>query len=192
MRNSNIEILRFMLMFSIFIWHVFCHGYEFTDGLIGMYNYQGSLPLALAICSLTCPASYCFFFITGYYGINFSASKFITILLWMVSASLIAVAYKYFVLHEFCLYDIYASFLPFHLNKWWFMTCYLLLFLLSPFINKALPLLEKSLIRNLFLTIYCILIFRLVLLVPNCGSNILGGGYLCIVWGDTFECLMLS
>lgn len=181
MRNSNIEILRFSLMAAIFIWHVFCHGYEFCDGLLGMSTYGNTLPLALFICAVTCPASYCFFFITGYYGVRFSSKKIIAIFSWMISASLLGVLYKYFFLHQFVPYEIYSSLLPFHLDRWWFMTCYLILFLLSPFINKALPLLEKKELRLIFLTIYGILLYRFVLLVPNAGSNILGGVLLYIL-----------
>ena len=165
-------------MLAIFVWHVFCHGYEFTDGLIGMAQYGRSLPFALLICAITCPASYCFFFITGYYGINFSPKKLLAILLWMISASFLGVFFKYYFLHQFGLYELYSSLLPFHLDRWWFMTCYIVLFLLSPFINKALPIINNRDLHLMFWTVYGILLYRFILLVPNTGSNILGGALL--------------
>lgn len=45
-RNTNIEIFRFVLMVAIFIGHTIVLGLDFVDGQVGMYEYYRWLLLA--------------------------------------------------------------------------------------------------------------------------------------------------
>ena len=156
-RNTNVEILRFTLMIAIVLWHVIVHGFDFVDGKEGMASYVGCLPNAFLWCALLSPATYCFVFISGYYGIHFSVRKLLSLLLSLLLVAVGCASYKY-ICGGGSLYSIYASFIPLAFNKWWFITAYVTLYILSPFINKALLQLTKRQVLILLLCVYGILL----------------------------------
>lgn len=68
------EVLRLVLMLAIFAWHILVHGYGFKDvAQSGMALTGNGAGIILA--SLFAPATYCFMFISGYYGMKFSVKK---------------------------------------------------------------------------------------------------------------------
>lgn len=71
-RNSNIELLRFILMFFIFLWHILVHAYEIKSG---PYSSVQATHIQLIMCSIFVPSVNCFMLISGYYGINFTKDK---------------------------------------------------------------------------------------------------------------------
>lgn len=173
MRNTNIEILRFVLMVAIFLWHTIVLGFGFVDGQQGMYDFDGNIPVIFFLCSLLAPATYCFVFISGYYGIKFSISKLLNLLLWLIIVAVLCGAYHYWQ-GQVSWYEVYASFLPLVHNKWWFVTAFVTLFLVAPFINTAIQQLSNKQIVGVLLVLYGILIYRWLLLVPNAGSSFIG------------------
>ena len=173
MRNTHIEILRFVLMVAIFVWHVIVWGLGFVDGQQGMFEYEGNMPVMFFLCSLLAPATYCFVFISGYYGIRFSYSKFLNLLLWLIAVALVCGIYRY-QQGQTTWYEIYSAFMPLAHNRWWFMTAYFTLFLVSPFINIALQYLTKKQIIGFLLMLYAILLYRWVILVSCAGSSFVG------------------
>lgn len=71
-RNTNIEVFRLLLMLSIFCWHILMHGVglkNMSDGYVNDFVYKAFL------CAFFAPATYCFMFVSGFYGINFSLKK---------------------------------------------------------------------------------------------------------------------
>ena len=172
-RNTNVEILRFVLMCAIFLWHTYMHGFGFTHKALGMFSYPGSLPLAFFVCSILSPATYCFVFISGYYGIHFSWKRLLNMLLWTVIVALIHVAYSYY-MGCGSLKSLYSSFLPLSHNRWWFITAYILLYILSPIVNVAIETMPHKQTILILAVIYSILIYRLIALVPNAGSDFIG------------------
>ena len=67
-RNSNIEILRLVLMVAILGWHILIYGFGLKDMESTTCISEGCFPnenMALALTSLFAPATYCFMFITG-------------------------------------------------------------------------------------------------------------------------------
>ena len=173
MRNTNIEILRFVLMVAIFVWHTIVLGLGFVDGQQGMYEYSGNTPLMFLLCSLLAPATYCFVFVSGYYGIKFSVSKLLNLLLWLVIVALSCSVYRY--LHgETTWYELYSAFLPLVHNRWWFITAFVALFIVAPFVNIGINYLSKTQIVGILLVLYGILIYRWVMMASNAGSSFLG------------------
>lgn len=82
------EVLRLVLMLAIFAWHILVHGYGFKDvAQSGMALTGNGAGIILA--SLFAPATYCFMFISGYYGMKFSVKKGLTIELWLVITSIL-------------------------------------------------------------------------------------------------------
>lgn len=70
-RNSTVEVLRFILMFFIIIWHSMVHGIGLTH-IEKIPDFGFDYFPQLIICAITCICVDCFMFISGYYGIRFS------------------------------------------------------------------------------------------------------------------------
>lgn len=86
-RNTNIEVLRLVLMMAIFCWHILVHGYGFKN--IGGGSMEGITDeTGIVLSALFAPATYCFMFISGYYGIRFSVKKGISMEIWLIIISL--------------------------------------------------------------------------------------------------------
>lgn len=168
-------------MIAIFVWHVFCHGFSFTDGNVGMSEYPGNLFCALFLCSLCVPASYCFFFITGFFGIKLSVQKLLSIILWMFIVSFMDVGYKYYISHEVNYFRLYTSLLPLWINKWWFISSYLTIYILSPMLNKSIEILGGKEIKKILWVLFAIIFYRFIILVPNAGSSFFGGVFMYIL-----------
>lgn len=79
-----------------------------------------------------------FIIISGYFGLHFRPSRAVSLWLTMLFYSLLI----FFVMgmtasHGIQWSSLYAALTPVSSSKWWFMTCYFVLFILSPFINKV-------------------------------------------------------
>ncbi len=70
-RESNIELLRILLLLFICFWHVIVHGYKFA------FIKDTGVPLNAEwldfFASFLCPAVNTFVLISGYFGIHYSA-----------------------------------------------------------------------------------------------------------------------
>lgn len=77
-RNSSIELLRYLLMFFIVIWHSLVHGIGLTN-IGGIPDFGIKYLPSLIICSIVCVSVDCFMFISGYFGIRFTWKGFISI-----------------------------------------------------------------------------------------------------------------
>lgn len=69
-RNSSIELLRYLLMFFIVIWHSLVHGIGLTN-IGGIPDFGIHYLPSLILCSIACVSVDCFMFISGYFGIRF-------------------------------------------------------------------------------------------------------------------------
>lgn len=141
-RLSNIEILRLLCILLIVGAHV--SGAYWKDLLflereiVLLYNSFSGMAVTL------------FVLISGYFGIKFKKSKLLTLvnIVWFYSVVL-------------CLFkisitgnnsqEILRSFFPLLSYKYWFATCYVIIFVLSPFINILLENLTKKQFRWLII-----------------------------------------
>jgi len=150
-RNTNIEVLRLLLMCFIFFGHVIGHGLD-------MYHveYGGSHhALLLCLSSLFAPSVFCFMFISGFYGIRFSLRKFMLLAV-MVLLALAAVQLRWIWLDGFSL----SSLDPF--GPWWFMNYYMVIFILSPLIEKGVLRMDKGAFQVLLFVLLCFIVLELV------------------------------
>lgn len=139
-RNSNIELLRFVLMTSICIWHVLVHGLNYKA--IGTVVVEhGSINLIL-MCILV-PSVNCFMLISGYYGIRFSGKKMFQFMFQAFFYFAIGTVINYVIWNDFNI-RLLKHIFPIMTNQWWFLTCYFILLILSPIINKGIESLQKS------------------------------------------------
>lgn len=147
------EVLRLVLMLAIFAWHILVHGYGFKDvAQSGMALTGNGAGIILA--SLFAPATYCFMFISGYYGMKFSVKKGLTIELWLLITSLLTFFICTFFFWPFSSGGFFKACFPISSMRWWFMTYYMIIFLLSPILNRGC----ESLGKNGFLLIISLLV----------------------------------
>lgn len=159
MRNSNIEILRIISMIFIVLSHYSVHGGVIKNALPLCFN-----QILLNIIVLGNIGVIIFVLITGYFLIdsdNFSLKKILKIILqvWFYSV-IIYVISCIFGLTEFSKYEFLVNFLPIISKRYGFVTCYVVIYIFHPFINKFLKCLTKK-DYNLFLII-SLIIFSII------------------------------
>lgn len=133
-RNSNIEMLRLLLMLFICYWHFVIYGLGFHD--LGKTNYDYNTAVTTFWCSLFVPAVNCFVFISGWYGMRFKIKKFTTLAIFGFLCFIVCEIIKYaagkpvggVIFHLF----------PISCYNWWFFTAYMQLFLIAPFIEYGI------------------------------------------------------
>lgn len=137
-RDSNLELLRIVCMLFILMHHfvdyVFYPDLAACDGNMGWYR-----AVCVAINGFVYVGVNCFILISGYYGIKLKWKS-------LLNLYCICAFYALLVALDRCLrlnipFDkgmLYTIILPFSHSEWWFISCYVILYLLSPLLNKAI------------------------------------------------------
>ena len=212
-RNSNFELLRIIAMLFIIFHHSVVHGLLNNNTSIG-----GWTPVATKVwlttftgqmvATLGKVAVGIFVMISGYFLVNSSINgkkSFKKILMLVVQVYLYSIII-YFVAVHFKWVNpkstivLQQTFLPLFYNSCWFVSEYILLYLVYPYINVALHNITRQQYRNLIIIIA--ITFTLVpTLIPNFGSYgwygqlvvfilyYLIGGYIRL-YGTKHECLL--
>ena len=174
-RNTNIEILRFILMCFIFFWHILVHGYNLKQLGGDEVTVQHSSFLYGFLLTLFVPATYCFVFISGYYGITFKLKKLLSLLLGCFIVSISAWFYKTICVGApFEITKFMESLLPVSTNKWWFMTNFILLYILSPILNVGFDHLSQKQQKTTLFILFVFSSAGILALLPNRGSSFMG------------------
>ena len=156
-RNSSIELLRIISIFLIVMMHI-CALLDYDNSLLSnklfliLVNSIGNIGVS------------CFVFISGYYGVNFKIHKF----MYLVSISLL---YIWFVELLIGRYDNLLKYVIQSLPacKMWFISCYIILMLLSNYLNKFAETLTAKEYKKMLL-ISCV-IFCVVPVFFKTGDN---------------------
>lgn len=166
-RESNIELLRLVLMFFIVIHHGIVHGLG-IDGLSDwggelLVNQGDMLPVSLLNACLIFSVN-TFVLITGYFSLSLKIDKIVKLLVPMLLYTLLFATIPYMIKGEF----FHATKSLFFLSQgpYCFILDYLFLMVLTPLINEGYLKLDK---RKSFILI-------VLLLVINC--------YFGFFWGD--------
>ena len=93
-RNSNIEMLRVVLMTLIVIWHYIMHGLDMKSPAL-YQDEQWNNTLAIFSASFMSFPVDCFIFISGYFGITLKKSKVIRFVIMIFTYSLITLMIGY-------------------------------------------------------------------------------------------------
>lgn len=145
-RMSNFELLRIFSMFCIVLMHssadVFAHG-----------GSQLNLYLCVAVNSVCNIGVTCFILISGYFAIQFVPEKLMALELKIVFFSVLSMLLLATITGEVRVKTAILSFFPIVTRKYWFISCYFALALLSPFLNKASEALTKQNFQHLLLTL---------------------------------------
>lgn len=174
-RKSNFELLRIFCMVMIVILHTLGHG----GGFKSVDIYSNNFFCVNFIKSLSIVAVNCYVLISGYFGINstinFKKIKkiYIQVLFYSLVISL------YFILtkeKEISKYIILQTFFPITMKLWWFITNYLALYLITPYINKFIKILSFKEINKLIVILFVIFImWSSLIIIGNPIDN--SGGY---------------
>lgn len=143
-RDSNIELLRIVLMLMIIGYHLIVHGAQ-MGGPIGDHEIDNESSVAYVFLkSFLVIAVNCFVFISGFYRIRFKVktllSLFFQAIFYALAINLAAdmLSLEYISLKAY----IKAAFSVFA-GTWWFLTAYMGLYLLSPLLNNAIDTFTK-------------------------------------------------
>lgn len=156
LRQSNIELLRIVLMLLII-----AHHYVVNSGLMSIINNHGVGPRSIFLLSISAfgkIAINCFVLVTGYYMCKsrITMKKFLKFILEVLFYYI--VIYLVFVFMgyaKFSLQDFFIQLLPVKSITTDFTSAYIVLFLLIPFINIFI----KNISKRQHLTILAILLF---------------------------------
>lgn len=173
-RDSNFELMRIISMFMIVLWHIIIHG-----KLIYMTEEATNLIYNLLLCLFVVHVN-SFVLVTGYFQSTskFSLKKFLKLffLIWFYRV-VIVVLLTSFNLITISNTEIITELLPVGSGNYWFVNCYLVLYLLSPFLNKLVNSLNQSEYRKLLIVSF--ILFSVIsfitnnVTVNNNGSNII-------------------
>lgn len=139
-RNSGVELLRIVLIIAIIAIHIVGHGGALDKLTTNDFNYY----TAYMIESLFISAVNCFIIVSGYFGLKFSLRKILKIEMMVLFYSVgIYLIFCLFGFEKISLIEIIKASMPVSLIRWWFITVYILLYLLSPFLNILIEKLDR-------------------------------------------------
>ena len=158
-RNPSIELLRILMMLQIIFLHVSDYG-DYSDIALQL---EGRTELTYWIIWLMCRCPvFIFVIIMGYFlsetKTDFNYKRILKCYLPMYFYSvMIVVIFSIFRHDEVSKEQYLKAFIPFLSRTWYFMTLYLLVLILSPFLNKMIKALSRK--EFLYLIIICFLMF---------------------------------
>lgn len=136
-RNSNIELLRLLLMFSIIMLHLF--GAQVLVKPEGSLLYIELFGIGLTIMSVNA-----FIFISGYYGIKANLKSFIRLVTQVLFYSISILVVFFVIKHDVSIKEFKKLLFPFSSSAWWFMSGYIALYIFSPILNVAVEKLSQK------------------------------------------------
>lgn len=143
-RNSSIELLRLLLMFLIVLGHCIIHGlglYGISPYSHGTINHipDSQILFAMIIYCFCTYAVNCFILISGYFGINLSKKKFLSLLFALIFYSIFFNVLPEIIagnLQNAILNALFLSHSPY-----WFIIDYLFLMVFAPLLNSSFKIL---------------------------------------------------
>lgn len=144
-RNSNIELLRIVCMILI-IWGHLTNKFSIEEPILGLNYLESHL-----VKSFTIVAVNVFILISGYFSISFKLPRILKLgqLTWFYSVVLLVLAIS-FGWHSFNYSDI-SFLLPIFSMKYWFITIYIILYILSPCLNQLALSLSKDKFKSILI-----------------------------------------
>lgn len=146
-KQSNFELMRIISMFFIVLYHVMLHGQA-------MHNTNGTVLLIVQfITCITLVHVNSFILITGYfqYDKKFKLKKFLSIYVEMYFYKIIIyIICDLLHIYNLTSVDIFNMINPFDI-PYWYIACYLILYLVSPFLNTLIKNIDQKSHKKLIL-----------------------------------------
>lgn len=174
LRDSNFELLRIVCMMMIVALHLQGHGGALAQNKLDNINFF----IANSIESFSIVAVNCYILVSGFYGIDskFRWSKYLNLYVQMLFYSIgISLIFWSTGIKEISIYGIVQAFFPIIMQTWWFMSVFLILYLLTPYINKLLRVFDKRKIGILILILFAVIVIWPS--IPILNPIVLDGGY---------------
>ena len=167
-RKTNIELLRIISMFMIVVYHYCCHGYLIRE--VGTAGYN--TPILWLIYTFCYSAVNIYVLISGYFlcKSEFKWKKVLKIYIEVLFYSVIIFTLLYITgLTEITSpKQILSCIFPIISKSYWFVTIYVVMYIISPFLNKLINILTKKEYQNMLITL------GIILLICN---NLIPGTY---------------
>ncbi len=174
-RNYNLELLRIIAMFMIVVLHYCCHGYQMTK--VGTAGYN--TPILWLIYTFCYCAVNIYVLISGYFlcKSEFKWKKvfkiYIEVLFYsIIIFSILTISGTIEITKSS---QIITAFLPIISKAYWFVTIYLSMYVISPFLNKLIDALDQKEYIKMLLT--------LGILIMICNNAIPGTFFLDKTYG---------
>lgn len=155
-RNTNVEVLRLLVMFGILLWHVTVHGYSLAHmGELGMLKIEHDIMNSLSV-AIFAPCVDLFVLISGYYGIKFSFNTLSRFEGQAIFYSYITALGAIILISDW--HNLPGRLFPIIGGRWWFLTTYVMLLVIAPILNNGIKQLSERqhmTIIILFIIINC-------------------------------------
>ncbi len=171
-RQCGIDVLKSLSMFMVVMLHIIGHGGLLDSIVNGTVNYYVTWLVEIASIS----AVNIFAITTGYLMVNKSFKSSGIIGLWIRGvfySALITVVFIIAFPGTVGIKQILQVFLPISSNCWWYFSCYFVMCLLMPFINKMLAAITKR--QSLLLVAAIFLISTITTFIPLDAFSLQGG-----------------
>lgn len=186
-KNVGIELLRIVLMLMVLMLHYCGKGGFLSGGVLT----NTVTEIAWLIRAFSMVAVNCFVLITGYFSIKSVCNYKKVFKIWrevIFYCISIFLIFKIFTNTNISIKQSLIYFFPIMLKTYWFISCYVVLYLFAPYLNACLNNIDKQAFKRLII----------ILLFINCASSILTGinmtsidatkGY-GILWFVTLYCI---
>ena len=158
LRNANMDVLRILSMLLIILLHSLDeHGgiLQVTDAAgWGLEIYGRTLYL------MTMVSVNCFVMLTGYFQVNSQFRLYKLVVLWLevvFYSLLIRIIFILIGIKPFSFKSVLSCFFPIFTGRYWFVTIYFGLYMLSPFLNVAVHAMDRQ--QHAILNVILILLF---------------------------------
>lgn len=145
-RLSNLELLRICCMVMIVAGHIVLY-HKTPYALTSIDNI-----IKLSCLSFFSVAVNAFILISGYFGIKFKTDRFVRLVLQTVFYSVLLMLFSIVIgWHVFNVQKDLFAFLPIITKQYWFVTSYVVLYLISPWLNLWVESMEKKTYKRFLL-----------------------------------------
>jgi surface polysaccharide O-acyltransferase-like enzyme len=152
-RQSNFELMRIVSMFMIVLFHIIIHG-KLIDHSFGTLHIL--LEFIICICSVHVNS---FVLLTGYFqhSKQFKMNSLLKIVnsMWFYKVVIIIVFIITNILYIFPINKI-LEFIPLSYNEYWFVGCYIILYILSPILNKVIQNIDQKEFKRILVILFIV------------------------------------
>lgn len=146
----NFELLRILSMFLVIVGHYIFHGLKSNDNYINwdvtnVWGWANYISMEL-IYIIACIAVNCYIMITGYFCISKTEYRWngiIKTILTTLFYSFVFLALAYYLNKDISNSMVVNSLLPIHQEQYWFVTAYVGLMMVAPFLSRLATMLNK-------------------------------------------------
>lgn len=183
-RNTNLDLLRIISMLMVVCFHFFNHG-GLVDGALVPWTanwFLGNLVYAGCFVAVNC-----FVLLSGYFQCTskFKLKRLLSVWLQVFSWSVAICVFQTVIRGTFSAGDLLRNFLPITMRRYWFVTAYLLMYAVSPFLNCAIQEMNRK--THLLCCVVLMGIFSVLhnLVYISDFGNVLGGSsflWFCVMY----------